>query len=1496
MLIARLKGQLARERDSISSSTDQSQANQLKRLDIKPFDGKPEEWKEFSDLFLSLVGNVTSIPPVQKLVRLKGCLRGPAAALLSTFQAKDENYDKAWQKLTRKYEDPRLVAQSLFNRILTLPKITQATEENLSANGAAALETLDQLQDVTGLTTDNIAEQLIAHLLRRSLDAETLKQWELKLGDSKDFPSLKEFVAFIEACGRGINAGAKLLSSKELNAATKKSAPIKKRSTYTAATQQQEIKEPERQLPRNCCAYCQDKHFIASCQKFIELTPAKRNDVVINKGLCFNCLGPHTKAKCTSEKKCHKCSRYHHTLIHGGSSWTMSPPPARRTQAEPVQTAGTSRQQEDHGNIFFIVSVTLQPNSGTHQLQLNAHILKKLTTIIPSFSCSSARIGSLQNLQLADPHYLRPGPIDIILGADNYGRIIMDDVVKSEQSRVVGQRTVFGWILSGPIECTNCSIKVSLSAVRESSNEQLLELLQKFWVQEELPNERSSTSELSPDEYECEMHFRATHSRDNTGRYIVRLPLKTSAAALGESKFKAARQLKSIVSRLNTDQAYSQLYREFINEYAALGHMRIAPETPEPVPAYYLPHHGNDTMVILTWMRRHRLVFDTDIVKMFRQIRVHQDDWDLQRILWIDENQQPVTYQLTTVTYGLNCSPWLSLSVLQQLAEDEGYRFPAAVETLTRGRYVDDIYGGAETEDGLKEIATQLQGLCHAGGFSLQKWSSNCPEALHELGLSTDEEIIQFEESVTKVLGLCWHQSTDTFRYKSKDFNPATITKRVVSSEIAQIFDPLGFIAPVVVQGKILLQDLWRLKLKWDDPLPDEYVQRWKTFRENLNDLDRVTVPRWLRISTETLNIQIHGFADASTVAMSAVVYIRTKTINDSTSTVLVCAKTKVAPLKRMTIPRLELTAALLLTQLVASTKKMLQLDQVDTYLWSDSSVALAWIRSHASRWKDFVHNRVVKIQETLPNATWRHVSGKENPADCASRGISPSQLEDHQLWWSGPEWINQDPEEWPQSSIDAPAMDIPEVAREAKPAPAHPVAIKINEIAELLNRYQTMAKLLAVTATITQHQYFGPAIRVLQRNHQLPRNHQLAKLTPTLDNERIMRLGGRLKNSQLNPDEIHPIILPRQSRLTTLVIEEAHRKTLHGGTQLTLAYTRQRYWIIGGRGTVRAYIQRCAICTRHRGRQAQQQMGQLPATRISPARAFLHTGVDYAGPFAILKWRPTNAQPGDNATTFVGAAEVLEKIYHRTSRENQQVQAALATNGTQWSFSPPRAPHFGGKWEAAVKSTKYHLRRVLGTTTLTFEELNSVVIQIEACLNSRPICPMSDDPDDLQVLTPGHFLIGEPLQLIPEPSIIDKNPSKLQRWNLVTQLTQQFWSRWAKECLQRYQAIYKWTHREENIKVGDMVLMIDENYPPAQWPIGRVIATRPGADGLTRVATIRTAKAEVPRQADGSPIIENIRTIYTELDRPITKLCLLPSDPPPPEQPPDDDAEDQQD
>ncbi|XP_063985390.1 uncharacterized protein LOC135166760 [Diachasmimorpha longicaudata] len=1178
-LMGQIRGQIIHVRDA-ARSQDATYAHQLGTLKIKPFDGKREEWREFSESFLTMVGNDESIPPVKKLMWLKTFLKGMPAELLTTFSTQPASYEKAWQKLVRRYEDPS----------------TSATAESLGSRASTVVETLDQLKDVPGLDTENITEQFFAHILRRSLDVDTLKQWEVKLGTSKDFPSLQEFVDFLEAYGRALNAGASLKDHQESGPATKK---IK--SGYMT-TQQPESHSTEKLLPKTNCAYCKGRHFIALCPLFKTLIPVKRNEFVVHKELCFRCLGPHRKPKCKSTKTCHECNRDHHTLIHNGSSWTTTPAvgtglkskdrndehpkpgtstrlstssasseistprinersteihavhqPEDDQQAVLLATARLrahsprgfmvkARALIDQGSeLSFItdqlahqlqlkrrpsstelvgigginsgitkgvVTVILQSTQGQRHITISAHVLKKLTTTLPSFSCTLADIGSLENLQLADPQYLRPGPIDIIIGADYYGRIIESQIIKSRRTAVVGQRTAFGWILSGPVKCTSCLTKISLSAVRESSNEQLLELLQKFWVQEELPIQHQQ-SELSIEELECEKHFQETHRRDESGRYIVRLPLRTSSAALGDSKNKASRQLKSVISRLNKDQAYAQLYEEFIREYEELGHMTRASKLPESSTAYYLPHHGvlrenaittklrvvfngssasssgmslNDIlypgvklqinpMNVLTWMRRHKLVFGTDIVKMFRQIKVHQDDWDLQRILWIDDNQQEITFQLTTVTYGLNCSPWLSLRVLQQLADDEGHRFPVAVEAITRGRYVDDIYGGSDSEEGLKEIAVQLQGLCKAGGFDLQKWSSNCPEALHQLGLTTESSLIQFEESVTKVLGLCWHQSTDTFRYKSRRFNAATITKRTVSSEIAQIFDPLGFIAPVVVQGKVLLQELWKLKANWDDPLPEEYKERWRTFRGDLTNLDRVTVPRWIQLTSKTTNIQIHGFADASTVAMSAVVYLRTRSSNENPSTTLVCAKTKVAPIKRMTIPRLELTAALLLTQLVDSIYEMLQLDrnQMETYLWSDSSATLAWIRSPASRWKDFVHNRVIKIQETLLKAIWRHVSGKENPADCASRGISPNELVDHPLWWSAPSWINQDPDNWPQSTIDVSKMDTPEVAKEAKPVPAHPARMKISKVAELLNRYSKMAKLLAVTATINR-------------------------------------------------------------------------------------------------------------------------------------------------------------------------------------------------------------------------------------------------------------------------------------------------------------------------------------------------------------------------------------------------------------------------------------------
>lgn len=228
-----------------------------------------------------------------------------------------------------------------------------------------------------------------------------------------------------------------------------------------------------------------------------------------------------------------------------------------------------------------------------------------------------------------------------------------------------------------------------------------------------------------------------------------------------------------------------------------------------------------------------------------------------------------------------------------------------------------------------------------------------------------------------------------------------------------------------------------------------------------------------------------------------------------------------------------------------------------------------------------------------------------------------------------------------------------------------------------------------------------------------------------------------------------------------------------------------------------------------------------------------------------------------DCGTNLKGADSEFQKLFSASSKELGQLVSLLAKDGTQWRFIPPSSPHFGGKWEAGVKSVKYHLRRVIGSQLLTYEEMTTFLTQVEAVLNFRPLCPLSDDPEDLSALTPAHFLIGSTLSTLPEPSLETVKVSHLSRWQLNRQMLERFWAHWSKECLQRYLSIYKWNREPSPIQTGALVLVVDERYPPSKWPLGRVCELHPGKDGLVRVVTVRTQ--------------------VSTLKRPIAKLCLLP-------------------
>ncbi|XP_028982447.1 uncharacterized protein LOC107045292 [Diachasma alloeum] len=650
---------------------------------------------------------------------------------------------------------------------------------------------------------------------------------------------------------------------------------------------------------------------------------------------------------------------------------------------------------------------------------------------------------------------------------------------------------------------------------------------------------------------------------------------------------------------------------------------------------------------------------------------------------------------------------------------------------------------------------------------------------------------------------------------------------------------------------------------------------------------------------------------------MLAVIYLKVLNKGKSQLT-LVCSKTKVAPLKRLAIPRLELTAALLLAKLTKYVKDQLHLTNATTYLWTDSSVTLTWISSHSSRWKEFVKNRVALIQELTQQAHWRLVPGKENPAD-----------------W--PPWLHQDRSSWPTHALEKDlSADLEEKPGVLLHVKAHPIALW-----NLVDRFSSFNRLLRVTAIcrrfiarlrktpnsslrypltlgdleearilwikLTQAAHFKDQLRAISRGERFSKSHPLTKLTPFIDRQGVLRIGGQLKFAHIRPESRNQVIIPKESQLAQLLIGQAHLRTLHGGTQLTLRQLRSSYWILGGRAPVRSFILKCVNCTRQRGVRAQQLMGQLPPARLTPARAFLNTGIDYAGPVSLRSWkgrghksykgwlaifvcmttsavhlevvsdysaegfiaayRRFSSRRGiahslfsDCGTNFLGADKELKKLFSSGSAQSRQLAQLLINDGTQWSFNPPGAPHFGGKWEAAVKSVKFHLTRTIGEDLLTFEELTTLLAQIEAVLNSRPLEPLTDDPDDCSALTPGHFLIGQAPTTLPEPSLEQLNVSRLSRWQLIQQKLQGFWKRWSTGYLQRLQAISKWHHPTHQIRIGSLVLLTDERFPPAKWPLARVTALHPGSDGLTRVVTIRTAQ--------------------TTLTRSIAKLVLLPISP----------------
>lgn len=947
----------------------------------------------------------------------------------------------------------------------------------------------------------------------------------------------------------------------------------------------------------------------------------------------------------------------------------------------------------------------------------------------------------------------------------------------------------------------------------------------------------------------------------------------------------------------------------------------------------------NDITQIILNFRRHQVVFTTDIRMMFRQTWIHPEDRKYQLILWREDPSEAIqVYELNTNTYGLRSSPFIAIRTLLRLADDWESSHPEspASQVIRRDTFVDDILTGADTVAEAQQLKLELIELTRSAGYELRKWSSNCRELLQDLPHEHCEQPHLFDmddKSFIKVLGIQWDPVSDSLSYQINVPLGQPISKRSILSTIARLYDPCGYSTPIIFRFKVFLQSLFTDGLNWDEPINQHQNAQWNELIQDLNHLSHLQIPRCVALPG-AVSYSLHGFGDASELGYAASVYLRTVDSSGNVLVRLIIAKSRVAPKKTtQTIPKLELSAAhlvfKLLNHVAESYEDSIQLDSINA--WSDSTIVLSWLNTKPHMLQTFECNRVQDIQNSKRHMTWRHIRSELNPADVASRGMSANDLIGFNLWWS-PDWLLQDESHWPSLPVTMP-HNLPGFKK------------MVNFITPveswedvLLSRVSSYSKLINITSYVLR---FCRNIRLPkdQRNRQpvltLEETRQatkhwikkiqldafkdeiilinkgklvcksLQKLSVFIDEEHIIRVGGRLKKSSLPYGARHPYLIPKDHRWGQLLIEYYHKVYCHASTNALIGILRREYWITSVRRQVSKVIRKCLVCFRFKAVTQQPFMADLPADRVTAARPFSGVATDFAGPYLVKSSLLRNAKSvkaylcifvclgtkavhlelvsslsteafiaaftrfvsrrglpslirSDRGTNFIGSNSYLRDVNRFLVNNEIILKEEFLRQNIRWEFNPAGAPHMSGLAESAVKSSKNLLKRELGDTILTFEELSTLISKVESILNSRPLVPMSEDPCDLEVLTPGHFLIGQPLVALPEPHWKDTKRSRLSRFQLLQKLHQTIWSRWHIEYLHNLQSRNKWFNHVKNLELNDLVLIIDENSPPLQWRRGRVIELyKNSTDSVVRSVKLRTS--------------------YGEVTRPVVKLCKLP-------------------
>ncbi|KAL9977059.1 hypothetical protein ACROYT_G014423 [Oculina patagonica] len=1183
----------------------------------------------------------------------------------------------------------------------------------------------------------------------------------------------------------------------------------------------------------------------------------------------------------------------------------------------------------------------------------------------------------MDGFELADEPYDAEGSIDMLIGCDYYWDFVTGETRRGDEGPIA-VKSKLGWLLSGPVNGTldrsyvshsNFIIEGHDALFARNEDNVLTNTLKDFWETEAI-----GIKDLTQPETETDESFKIDVAWSGD-RYEVKLPWKEDCLPLSFDNYLLCEsRLRSLHHKLRKDPELLAEYDKIIQDQLSKGIIEKVPNEDSneknAAQSHYLPHHAvvrkdRETTKV-------RIVYDGSA-------KSGKQEKSLNDCLETGPNHIPHVFNMLAnfrknpvgITADIEKAfLWLEFKrIIETFFDFYAQQSDTEIaELLEQSLYVDDLLTGESDEERGLAVYKRCKKVMSSGGFNLRKWRSNSRKLQMEIAkfesspgsTNTQQEVMNVnkeddesfakssvgcdsatsdnEDTVIKILGMNWNTLTDEMFFSFSDLcsfaSSLPLTKRSVLKVTAKIFDPMGFLTPLTIEMKILFQELCINKTNWDDELQGTLLNRWKSFLQDLKFIDSYRIPRCY-FSRQPVTIQIHGFSDASERAYAAVVYIRNTYSDGRVEVKLVASKSRVSPIKRQTIPRLELLGALILARLVNKLKSVGA--EYPTVLWSDSTTALCWIKNERV-WKQYIAQRVEEIRRLTPKDLWRHCPGELNPADLPSRGLSAKELSDSNTWWNGPSFLYRPETEWPETSQTEPlnkgilqeaVKNVPDVTHSLVTTVCDKLNPKVDQIIDI-GRFSNVTKLFRVTAYVikfinklknrtlenrkaefedlttaelknaenlwlqsVQASSFADELAFLTRKDpKLTPPTRVSQFGLFLDDDGIIKCKGRITNAPLSVSTKTPILLPSKHAFTNLTVKHIHDLVKHSGIRDTLTTLRERFWILRGRETVKKIIRHCVVCRRFNAAPCKPPpFADLPNTRVSDDPPFTNVGLDFAGPFYVkenannaecikvyvclftcastravhleltrglgvqdflLSFRKFTSRKGlpanlqsDNAKTFKSASKDIRKLVR-----SPEVWRYLTNNQITWNLIVEKAPWWGGYWEKLVRSVKSPIQKTIGRSTLTYDELSTLLTEIEGLINARPLTYVYDDEDSISYpLTPSDLIYGRRVTTTPNSQhfeITSTYDSLTKRLKHHRHLLGQFTRQWRNEYLTslREHAIKNARLNGDNsvtgVKVGDIVILKNDSVRRSFWKLAKVEELHPGRDGKVQAVSVK--------------------------------------------------------